>query len=98
MSREELLKKIQQLSFALVETELFLDTHPDCQAAMTHYKAIVEELAAATAEYQNMYGPLIARETVGDRWSWVDSPWPWQNETQESHNNGSMSNNRGRGR
>lgn len=76
--REMLLRKIQALSFAKVETELFLDTHPDCEKALNYYREIVEQLDGAMSEYQNKYGPLFAEASMGDRWTWVDSPWPWQ--------------------
>ncbi len=76
--REMLLKKIQALSFTKVECELFLDTHPDCQAALSHYRDIVAQLDTAMSEYQNKYGPLFAEGSMGDRWTWIDGPWPWQ--------------------
>ena len=79
MSREELLKKIQELSFAKTETELFLDTHPDCNLALEYYRKIIGELDVAMAEYQGTYGPLVAEASSMDKWDWVSSPWPWQN-------------------
>ena len=81
--KNALLKKIQALSFAKVETELFLDTHPDCTTALNYYKDILEELDELMTEYQNKYGPLFAEGVVGDRWSWVDGKWPWQTETED---------------
>ena len=76
--KNALLKKIQALSFAKVETELYLDTHPDCAAALEYYKDTLEQLDELMSEYQNKYGPLFAEGVVGDRWSWVDGKWPWQ--------------------
>ena len=76
--KDTLLKKIQALSFAKVETELFLDTHPDCKSALASYRDIVEQLDKAMSEYQNTHGPLFAEASMGDRWTWVDGPWPWQ--------------------
>ena len=83
-TKSELLRKVQALSFAKVETELYLDTHPDSQQALNYYKKILEELDAAMTEYQNKYGPLFAEGVVGDRWTWVDGAWPWQLETEEN--------------
>ena len=83
MENNNLLKKIQQLSFAKVETELYLDTHPDSQQALNYYKKILEELDMAMTEYQNKYGPLFADMTIGDKWSWIDGPWPWQHNGKE---------------
>lgn len=76
--KNALLKKIQALSFAKVETELYLDTHPDCAMALEYYKDTLEALDELMSEYQNKYGPLFAEGVVGNRWSWVDGKWPWQ--------------------
>ena len=37
MTRAEALRRVQMYSFALDDTGLFLDTHPDNRAAMTFY-------------------------------------------------------------
>ena len=84
MNKKELLKKIQQLSFAKTEAELFLDTHPTCQAALDYYKQIMGEWNAAAGEYENQYGPLTAAGVTGDTWSWIDGPWPWHLDTDEN--------------
>ena len=78
MNRDDLMRRIQALSFAKVEAELFLDTHPECLAALDYYHSVAEELDAAVAEYQESYGPIRAEGSARDRWSWADSPWPWQ--------------------
>ena len=38
----------------------------------------------AMTEYQNKYGPLFADMTVGDKWTWIDGPWPWQHGGKEN--------------
>ena len=78
MNRDELMDKIHALSFAMTEAQLFLDTHPDCRDALIYLKGMGEELDTAMTEYQNKYGPLFADMTVGDKWTWIDGPWPWQ--------------------
>ena len=82
-SRTELLRKVQALSFAKVETELYLDTHPDSQQALNYYRKILDELDVAMTEYQNKYGPLFADGVVGDRWTWVEGTWPWEIDTED---------------
>ncbi len=77
-NQEMLLRKIQALSFAKVETELYLDTHPDNAKALDYYKDILEELENAMNEYQNKYAPLYASGVVGNTWDWVKKKWPWQ--------------------
>ena len=84
MGKDALLKKIQALSFAKVETELYLDTHPDSKSALDYYRGVLNQLDAAMTEYQNKYGPLFAEGVVGDRWSWVEGAWPWQLDTEDN--------------
>ena len=83
MSRDDLLERIHALSFAMTEAQLFLDTHPDCRDALTYFKEIREQLDTAMTEYQNKYGPLFADMVVGDKWTWIDGPWPWQHGGKE---------------
>ncbi len=86
MTREELMRKIQALDFVKVETELYLDTHPTCRAALDSYYETVDALRAAREEYEAKYAPLTASGTRGERWSWTDMPWPWQSEGTEVQN------------
>ena len=83
LTKNDLLRKVQALSFAKVETELYLDTHPESTQALNYYKKILEQLDDAMTEYQNKYGPLFAEGVVGDRWTWVEGAWPWQLETED---------------
>lgn len=84
LTKNDLLRKVQALSFAKVETELYLDTHPDSTQALNYYKKTLAELDEAMTEYQNKYGPLFAEGVVGDRWTWVEGAWPWQLETEDN--------------
>lgn len=82
--REELMRRIHALSFAMTEAQLFLDTHPDCRDALAYFKDMRAQLDTAMTEYQNKYGPLFADMTVGDKWTWTDGPWPWQHGGKEN--------------
>ncbi|MBQ8320920.1 MAG: spore coat protein CotJB [Clostridia bacterium] len=74
-----LLEKIRALSFVKTELELYLDTHPDCCAALDYYYKTVEELKDLVEEYEGTTGPLTAIGTDTTKgWSWVNEPWPWQ--------------------
>ena len=74
---EALLKKIQALSFAKVECELYLDVYPENREALNHYKDILSRLSEAMEEYQSKYSPLLASGVTGDGWTWVSEKWPW---------------------
>ena len=84
MSQRRMFERIQKLSFAKTEIELFLDTHPDCRRALDYYHAIIDELDALRLEYSHRFGPLCAAESSGDRWQWVDSPWPWHKDNPQN--------------
>ena len=83
MTKSELMRKIQSLAFVKTETELYLDTHPDSEMALSYYRDILSKLDEAMTEYQNKYGPLFAEGVIGNRWTWVDTPWPWQLEGED---------------
>jgi len=74
------MRRVQTLDFALIETGLFLDSHPDDQAAMEYYHRLRDARTQAVSAYEEAFGPLTQMGVEGDRWSWVDSPWPWEME------------------
>ena len=59
---EALLKRIQELAFAKTETELYLDGHPGCVAALEYYRELVKELRGAMDEYQGTVGAIRAED------------------------------------
>lgn len=76
-----LMKRINMLSFAVDEAVLFLDTHPEDREALRFYHEMNAQRQKAVDEYTAEYGPLTAGSvTNAERWTWVDSPWPWQKE------------------
>ena len=80
-SNEEskLLHKITTLSFALTETNLYLDGHPTNRAALDYYKNTYDEYMKLKAEYEKNYAPLTASANPTDtEWKWVREPWPWE--------------------
>ena len=80
-SREVLLKRINEVSFAVSDILLFLDTHPDCQEALAFYQKNVAIRKEALAEYARLYGPLTidtADDTCSRSWEWVQQPFPWE--------------------
>lgn len=77
--KNALLHDIQVYGFALVETNLFLDTHPGDLGALACYNKYNHLLTEAYAAYESQYGPLTVRGgTDDDCWSWVKGPWPWE--------------------
>ncbi|MFA5528055.1 MAG: spore coat protein CotJB [Peptostreptococcales bacterium] len=77
----ELLRRIQYLSFVLVEVNLYLDTHPTDMAALNYYHTYKALYNRALSEYTSQYGPLTPGTVESrNRWTWIDKPWPWERE------------------
>ncbi len=76
--RMQMLKKVQEADFTAYDLLLYLDTHPDCQTALTKYKEAVECGRKARMEYEAAYGPITASAaSAAAPWQWIKNPWPW---------------------
>ena len=78
--REILLKKIGTLKFALVDLDLFLDTHPGDTEILRKRAEYEEQLAPLVKEFERRFGPLTKPENDTNTWTWVKNPWPWDTE------------------
>lgn len=80
LNREQLFEWINMVSFAVVETALYLDTHPKDMEALKFYNETVEMRKAAMKEYSAHFSPLTLDYATGTtgKWEWVMSPWPWE--------------------
>ncbi|MCI8854709.1 MAG: spore coat protein CotJB [Lachnospiraceae bacterium] len=79
-NQAQLRQWIDMVSFACLETSLYLDTHPDCQEALAYYQKHLSLRRQALEEYARFFGPLTL-DTAGsmeDRWAWISQPWPWE--------------------
>ena len=80
-TQEELLRDITRLSFAALETNLYLDTHPTNKKALSYFKKTKDALNILTKEYETAYGPLTANGCENEKeWLWSTQKWPWQME------------------
>lgn len=80
-SREQLLNHIHQVSFAVNELTLFLDSHPDNEEARAYFEEKSAIRREALEEYARLYGPLTidtANDSSSRSWEWVNQPWPWE--------------------
>ena len=77
--RARALYRVQASSFAVDETQLFLDTHPSCQEA---FEALRRQICAeqeATRDYERKYGPLTLDSAAQfSCYKWIEQPWPWE--------------------
>ena len=73
------LVNLMALQFALIELNLFLDTHPNCQDALCDFNEYAEKFDAAVCAYEKKNGPLFnfGLSESGYPWQWATNPWPW---------------------
>lgn len=71
-------RMIDELSFALDDTRLFLDTHPDNQEALMYYERTMQLRNRAVRDYTNKFGPVSQYDiNLSNGWTWNDCPLPW---------------------
>ncbi len=77
--KQMMLRRLSSLRFAMVELNLFLDTHPNNTEALKMFKVNSQKYALLLNEYQKKYGPIVASDTFDNTdWEWVNGPWPWE--------------------
>ena len=76
-TREEMLREIQCLSFAIVELAEYLDTHVDDDKAICLHREYATRLKDLKEKYQKVYGPLTINFPC-NKWRWIEEPWPWE--------------------
>jgi len=79
--RERMMRNVQMYHLALEDTILFLDSHPEDRDALSYFGEVREKNNEAMSAFESKYGPLTSdRAPAADRWTWVDGPWPWEND------------------
>lgn len=78
-----LLDVINKASFAMDDTRLFLDTHPECEEAKDYFRKMEKIRNEAIREYERHFGPILAyhsgRENC-EEWDWTKGPLPWESQ------------------
>ena len=75
--QSELLSRLREIDFVIVETTLYLDVYPTCRAAREYLAEMRRKRAALATEYETKYGMLTIYGVCGES-SDVRSPWPWE--------------------
>ena len=78
--REILMKKLSSYQFAAYDMKLYLDTHPNDSETIKKMNEYKEKMNALRETYEAKYGPLTTNDTMKNKWKWIKSPWPWENE------------------
>lgn len=72
------LTELQVLAFAINELGLYLDTHRDDTEALQMYRTYQKLYTEGKEKYEKEYGPLNHMSVAGDKYRWLDDPWPWE--------------------
>ena len=79
MNRRQLMNHINQVSFAVDDVKLYLDTHPCDTEALEYFHKMSRQRNEALKEYAAAYGPLTidtAKDSCTERWNWINEAWP----------------------
>lgn len=77
--QQKLFMYINEVSFAIDDVVLFLDTHPENKQALDYYDNYKKIRKEAVAEYTKLYGPLSVDDVNScNYWAWIKEPWPWE--------------------
>lgn len=80
-TQNEMMKKIQEVDFAIIDLNLFLDTHPECSEALELFTKLSATSKSLKSDYQSKYGPLyVTKAAPTVPFDWVDPcrKWPWE--------------------
>ena len=72
--------ELMALGFAINELGLYLDTHPDDSEALTLYTRYVQLFQEGRSRYESMYGPLQQTAVTEAGYTWLNDPWPWEDD------------------
>ena len=77
--RDQLLQFISEVSFAVQDINLYLDTHPCDKYALKYYMKYRELREQAMNAYRENFGPLLVDHVDSEcYWTWISNPCPWK--------------------
>lgn len=76
----DLMRQLQEISFSLVDINLFLDNNPNNQQALADFNMLSQKYQELKSMYEATYGPLanFGYSPSQYPWQWVCEPWPWE--------------------
>jgi len=81
ISREDLLMRIREIQFLVIDFNLFLDNHPQEKQVLNEYNKATKQLISLKKMYEVKFGVLtnFGYSTSQYPWTWINEPWPWEN-------------------
>lgn len=78
ISKDQLMSDIQKVGFAVVDLQLYLDTHPTDKNALAKFNRYAAELKELKERYSKAFGPIEQlAPTEQYPYAWILPPWPW---------------------
>lgn len=74
----DMLKEIMALSFSAVELNLYLDTHPFDQRALSLHNSYDSKIKDLEERYHESFTCLTHACQSKCPWEWIEEPWPWE--------------------
>ncbi len=79
--RKSVMACVYETGFALIETMLYLDTHPNDLEALSYFAQMKQQYKMCVKKYNEICGPLQFTDVNDDNyWTWVMTPMPWEME------------------
>lgn len=71
------LVEIMEAYFVLLETALYLDTHPNDERALRLHNNYSQRYNQLVDMYEVRYSPLRNTSMSRYPWAYINEPWPW---------------------
>lgn len=82
-SRACMLNEINEVSFAVNDLSLYLDTHPCDEKALKCFEEMSSRRNALLKEFAENFEPLTIDTAIDgctETWKWTEQPFPWEKE------------------
>lgn len=71
--------ELMALSFMINEFNLYLDTHPEDEEALSALKKVISLYQDGLKKYTKLYGPMTVTDLEdASAYTWINGPWPWE--------------------
>lgn len=76
--REDILMQWQEINFAMIDLQLYLDVKPNDKKALDLFNDYLKKEKELCRLYESKYGPLTFDSIATNSWAWENGPWPWE--------------------
>ena len=73
-----MLVELMEVSFVVLESALYLNTHPNDERALLHHNNWSQQYEQLEGIYVSNFGPLRNTDISRYPWAYINEPWPWE--------------------